>query len=123
MHEPPAAGHSKTFVVPDEDVSEVGVNDCLTLHVPGPANPPPAPHVSKSNENGALIPEPDASSVRYPWSTGIVTSRVWVVFSGTLPKLTEDELAEAALTPVPETLYGMGRQLPPAIGHSKTLVV
>ena len=42
----------------------VGVKRSFTLQVPGPANPPPVPQVSKSNAKGALIPEPEAISVR-----------------------------------------------------------
>src|SRR4051812_8269963 len=93
---PPATGHSNTFVVPLDAVALVGQNDCLTVHVPGPANPPPAPHASKSNENGTLIPEPDASCVRYPASTVIVTSLVTVVLIGTVPKATVEGFAPAA---------------------------
>jgi exoribonuclease II len=120
---PPAIGHSNTFVVPDEAVAAVGEKRCFTLHVPGPANPPPVPHVSKSKENGTLMPDPDAISVRYPASTVIDTSRTTVVLIGTFPKATLDGEADARLTPVPDTLYGMAIQLPPAIGHSKTFVV
>ena len=64
MQVPPTIGHSKTFVVPFDVVSAVGVNFSFTLHVPGPAKPPPVPHVSKSNANGAFRPDPDATSVR-----------------------------------------------------------
>ena len=63
MQLPPATGHSKTFVVPLEAVADVGVNRCLTVHVPGLVNPPPAPHVSKLKPNGALMPPPDAICV------------------------------------------------------------
>src|SRR3954447_14646524 len=63
MQVPPAIGHSKTFVVPDDEVAEVGRKDCLTLQVPGPVKPPPAPQVSKSKLNGTLIPLPEASCV------------------------------------------------------------
>ena len=64
MQEPPAIGHSNTLVVPFDVVRAVGVNRSLTLQVPGPWNPPPAPQVLKSNPNGALMPLPDAISVR-----------------------------------------------------------
>ena len=66
---PPATGHSNTFVVPLDGVAAVGVYRSVTVHVPGPVNPPPAPHVSKSNANGAFSPDPDATSVEYPAST------------------------------------------------------
>src|SRR3954467_6125341 len=93
MQLPPATGHSKTFVVPLDAAPAVGRKDCLTLHVPGPVNPPPAPHVSKSKLNGALIPLPEASSTRWPASTVIVTFCVTVVFKGTFPNGTLDGLA------------------------------
>jgi hypothetical protein len=64
MQLPPAIGHSKTFVVPLDADWLVGVKRCFTLHVPGPANPPPVPHVSKSKANGALMPDPEASCAR-----------------------------------------------------------
>src|SRR3954465_6921385 len=99
MHDPPAIGHSNTFVVPLDAVSAVGVNRCLTLHVPGPGKPPPAPQVSKSKTNGGLIPDPDASWTWYPASAVIDTSRVTVVFSGTFPNAMVDGLALAALIP------------------------
>src|SRR5438105_15836560 len=79
MQLPPAIGHSKTLVVPLEAPIAVGRNVSLTLQVPGPAKPPPAPQVSKSKENGTLMPEPLASCVRYPASTWIVTSCVTLV--------------------------------------------
>ena len=60
---PPATGHSNTFVVPDAGATDVGVYRSVTVHVPGPVNPPPAPHVPKSNANGAFSPDPDATSV------------------------------------------------------------
>src|SRR3954469_23121922 len=96
MHEPPAIGHSKTLVVPLELVAAVGRKLCLTLHVPGPVKPPPAPHVSKSNENGTLIPDPDASCTTKPASTVIDTFRVEVVFSGTFPNATDEGTAPLA---------------------------
>ena len=64
MQVPPATGHSKTLVVPLEVVSAVGVKRSLTLQLPGPVKPPPVPQVSKSKANGALSPEPEATSVR-----------------------------------------------------------
>ena len=60
MHAPPAVGHWNTFVDALEDVNDVGLYDCLTVHVPGPTNPPPAPHVSNAKLNGELRPVPDA---------------------------------------------------------------
>jgi hypothetical protein len=120
---PPATGHSNTFVVPLELVRLIGVNRSFTLQVPGPAKPPPVPQVSKSNANGALIPEPEAISVRYPASAVIEMSRVAVVFNATFPNGTLDGLALAVLIPVPETEYGIPMQVPPAIGHSNTFVV
>ena len=60
---PPTTGHSNTFVVPLFGPTAVGVYRSVTVHVPGPVKPPPVPHVSKSNANGALSPEPDATSV------------------------------------------------------------
>jgi hypothetical protein len=60
---PPPTGHWKTFTVPLEAIRAVGVNDCFTVHVPGPVKPPPAPHVSKANEKGALSPDPEAIEV------------------------------------------------------------
>ena len=60
---PPTTGHSNTFVVADDDVAVVGVYRSVTVHVPGPVNPPPVPHVLKSNANGAFSPDPDATSV------------------------------------------------------------
>ena len=58
MHEPPATGHSNTFVVPIDGPTAVGENVSLTVQVPGPVKPPPAPQVPKSNPNGALSPSP-----------------------------------------------------------------
>jgi hypothetical protein len=47
-----------------------------------------------------------------------------VVLIGTLPKSMLAGLAAARLTPWPWTLNGIGsRQLPPATGHSNTVVV
>ena len=57
-HEPPATGHSNTFVVPLAAPSAVGVKLSFTVHVPAPA----PLHVPKSKWNGRLIPVPDASS-------------------------------------------------------------
>ena len=64
MQVPPATGHSNTFVVPLAVATAVGVKRSLTLQSPGPVKPPPVPQVSKSKANGALSPEPDATSVR-----------------------------------------------------------
>ena len=64
MHVPPATGHSNTFSVPLAGPAAVGENDSLIVHVPGPVNPPPAPHASKSNENGGLSALPEATSAR-----------------------------------------------------------
>ena len=61
---PPAIGHSNTVVCRSKEPTLVGVKRSVTLQVPGPAKPPPAPQVSKSKPNGALIPEPEAISVR-----------------------------------------------------------
>ena len=66
---PPTTGHSNTFVVPLFGPTAVGVYRSVTVHVPGPVNPPPVPHVPKSKANGAFNPEPDATSVLYPAST------------------------------------------------------
>ena len=63
IHVPPTTGHSNTFVVPLFGPTAVGVYRSVTVHVPGPVKPPPVPHVSKSNANGAFNPEPDATSV------------------------------------------------------------
>ena len=60
---PPTTGHSNTFVVPLFGPTAVGVYRSVTVHVPGPVNPPPVPHVLKSNANGAFSPDPDATSV------------------------------------------------------------
>ena len=64
MQLPPATGHWKTLVEPLEVAVVVGVKRCLTLQVPGPVKPPPAPQVSKLKPKGALIPVPEAISVR-----------------------------------------------------------
>src|SRR5438128_11061808 len=61
MQLPPAMGHSKTLVVPVELLRAVGLKLSLMVHVPGPEKRPPAPQVSKSNENGELMPLPLAS--------------------------------------------------------------
>ena len=64
MQVPPTIGHSNTFVVADEPVSAGGRVALVDVQVPGPEKPPPVPHVSKSNANGAFKPDPDATSVR-----------------------------------------------------------
>src|SRR5689334_11041017 len=58
MHDPPATGHSNMTSVP---LDALGVKLSIALHVPGPGNPPFAPHASKLKWNGALRPLPDAS--------------------------------------------------------------
>ena len=53
---PPATGHSSTVSVSLAAPTAVGANVSFTVHVPGPVNPPPAPHESKSNEKGGFSP-------------------------------------------------------------------
>ena len=120
---PPTTGHSNTFVVPDAGPVAVGEYRSDTVHVPGPVNPPPVPQLPKSKPNGALSPEPDATSVLYPASTLMVTVLETVVLIGTFPYPTGFGLADATLTPAPCTSNGMPVQLPPATGHSNTFVV
>ena len=60
---PPPVGHSKTRSVSTAGPGLVGVKLSLTVQVPGPVKPPPAPQVSKSKWKGALRP-PLATSVR-----------------------------------------------------------
>ncbi len=52
-----------------------------------------------------------------------LTLRFAVVLIGTLPKSMLDGFAAAVLIPLPWTATLIGRQLPPAIGHSKTVRV
>lgn len=66
---------------------QTGRNGSVTVHVPGPVNPLPAPQVLKLNENGALRPEPDAISVLYPASTVVVTSWFALTLKPTLSGL------------------------------------
>src|ERR1044071_1103737 len=61
MHDPPANGHSNMTSVPLDALAAVGVKLSIAWHVPGPGNPPFAPHASKLKWNGALRPLPDAS--------------------------------------------------------------
>ena len=123
MQVPPATGHSKTLVVPLEVVSAVGVKRSLTLQVPGPVKPPPVPQVSKSKRErgvepgagGDLGPVARVDGDRHAWLDGGVDRHV--------AEADRDGVAEAALTPVPDTVYGMPMQVPPATGHSNTFVV
>src|SRR4051812_14893353 len=123
MQVPPTIGHSKTLVVPVDAVAAIGRRLCFTLHVPGPENPPPTPHVSKSKLNGTIGSASCRERVRKPAAAVIDTSNVCVVFNGTSPNATLVGVALGVLTPVPLTEYGIGMEVPPTIGHSKTLVV
>ena len=69
--------------------------------------------------NGVLIPVPDAGESLKPASTVTLMPRLAVVLIGTLPKSTLAGLAAKTLIPAPWTGRLIGRQLPPATGHSK----
>src|SRR5438128_2540615 len=115
MQLPPAMGHSKTLVVPVEVVGAVGLKVSLMVQVPGPAKPPPAPQVSKSKENGELMPYPMVSRAREPEMAVTVAVRVAGGLRGAWSEAEGRGLAVARLTPVPVTVNGMAMQLPPAM--------
>ena len=47
MHWPPTIGHSNTFVVPVTERALVGLNDSVTVQVPGPGNEEQVPNAKR----------------------------------------------------------------------------